>query len=106
MTTRTVKVNVSRFDPSKDKSAHYQTYEVPWHPKMTIMDALDYIYEHLDPSLAYHSHTSCHRRACARCNLTVNSKPGLSCHTEVNGDVTVEPLPRFKVIRDLVVAGL
>jgi succinate dehydrogenase/fumarate reductase iron-sulfur protein len=106
MTTKTVRVKVSRFDPSKDKSAHYQTYEVPWCPKMTIMDALDYIYENLDPSLAYHSHTSCHRRACARCNLTVTSKPGLSCHTEVNGDITVEPLPRFKVIRDLVVAGL
>jgi len=106
MTIKTAKVKVSRFDPSKDASPHYQTYEVPWYPKMTIMDALDYIYENLDPSLAYHSHTSCHRRTCTRCNLTVNSKPGLSCHTEVNGDITVEPLPRFKVIRDLVVAGL
>jgi len=103
---RTIKVKVFRFDPSKDQSPHYQTYEVPSYPRMTVMDVLDYIYENLDVTLAYHSHTSCHRRACARCNLTVNSRAGLSCHTEVNGDITIQPLPRFKVIRDLVVAGL
>jgi succinate dehydrogenase/fumarate reductase-like Fe-S protein len=45
-------------------------------------------------------------KGCARCNLTANSKPGFSYHTEVNGYITVEPLPHFKVIRDLVVAGL
>lgn len=106
MTSRTVRVRVFRFDPATDKSPHYQEYDVPWAPKLTVMDALDYIYEHLDPSLAYHSHTSCHRQVCARCNLTVNSKPGLSCHTEITGDVTIAPLPRFTVIRDLVVEGL
>jgi fumarate reductase iron-sulfur subunit len=106
MTIRTIHVRVSRFEPGTDKAPHFQTYEVPWYPRMTVMDALDYIYENLDPSLAYHSHTSCHRRTCARCNVTVNSNPGLSCHTEINGDITLEPLPRFKVIRDLVVAGL
>ncbi len=106
MKLKTIQVKVSRFDPNVDKSPHYQTYEVPFEPKMTLMDALDYIYENLDPSLAYHSHTSCHRRVCTRCNVTVNSKPGLSCHTELTGDVTIDPLPRFKVIRDLVVEGL
>jgi succinate dehydrogenase/fumarate reductase-like Fe-S protein len=84
-----IKVRVSRFDPSVDKSPHYQTYEVPFEPRMTVMDALDYIYENLDPSLAYHSHTSCHRRVCTRCNVRVNSKAGLSCHTEIAGDVTI-----------------
>jgi len=102
----TIKVRIARFDPAVDGSPHYQTYEVPLSPRMTVMDALDYIYENLDPSLAYHSHTSCHRRICARCNVTINNKAGLSCHTEVNKDITVEPLPRFKVIRDLVVEGL
>jgi succinate dehydrogenase/fumarate reductase iron-sulfur protein len=103
---KTIKVKIARFDPSVDSSSRYQAYEVPFEPRMTVMDVLDYIYENLDPTLAYHSHTSCHRRICARCNLTVNKKPGLSCHTEVNGDMTIEPLPRFKVIRDLVVEGL
>jgi len=103
---KTIKVKISRFDPSVDSSSRYQTYEVPFEPKMTVMDVLDYIYENLDPTIAYHSHTSCHRRICARCNLTINKKPGLSCYTEVNGDMTIEPLPRFKVIRDLVVEDL
>jgi len=106
VTTKTIKVGIYRFDPTKDNSPHYDTYELPWAQRMTAMDALDYIYENLDPSLAYHSHSSCHRRACIRCNLTVNSQAGLSCHTEIAGDITVEPLPRFKIIRDLVVEGL
>jgi succinate dehydrogenase/fumarate reductase iron-sulfur protein len=103
---KTIKVRIARFDPEIDSSPHYQTYEVPLSLRMTVMDVLDYIYENLDPSLAYHSHTSCHRRICARCNMTINNKPGLSCHTEIFGDITIDPLPRFKVIRDLVVEGL
>ncbi|HUK27673.1 MAG TPA: 2Fe-2S iron-sulfur cluster-binding protein [Candidatus Acidoferrales bacterium] len=102
----TVTVRISRFDPRVDDAPHYQSYQVPFQPRMTVMDVLDYVYEHLDPTLAYHSHTSCHRRVCARCNVAVNNKPGLSCHTEVTGDVTIDPLPRLKVIRDLVVEGL
>jgi len=102
----TVTVRISRFDPKVDAAPHYQSYQVPFQPRMTVMDVLDYVYEHLDPTLAYHSHTSCHRRVCARCNVAVNNKPGLSCHTEVTGDVTIDPLPRLKVIRDLVVEGL
>lgn len=106
MAQNTVKVCVSRFDPARDKSAHFATYEVPVTERMTVMDALDYVYENMDPSIAYNSHTACHRRACTRCNVIINGKPGLMCHTEIEGDVTVEPLPRFKVIRDLVVEGL
>ena len=106
MEKRMIKVRVARFDPAVDSSPHYQTYEMPLEPRMTVMDVLDYIYENLDSSLAYHSHTSCHRRICARCNVTINNKAGLSCHTEVNGDLTIDPLPRFKVVRDLVVEGL
>jgi succinate dehydrogenase/fumarate reductase iron-sulfur protein len=106
MVNQTIKVKIARFDPTIDSAPHCQTYEVPLSPRMTVMDALDYVYENLDPSLAYHSHTACHRRICGRCNVIVNAKPGLSCHTEINGDITVEPLPRFKVVRDLVVTGL
>jgi succinate dehydrogenase/fumarate reductase iron-sulfur protein len=101
-----IKVRVSRFDPKVDSTPHYQTYDVPFETRMTVMDVLDYIYENIDSTIAYHSHTSCHRRVCARCNVGINHKPGLSCHTEVTGDVTLDPLPRFKVIRDLVVEGL
>jgi len=103
MESRKISVRVARYDPAVDSSPHYQTYEVPLASRMTVMDVLDYIYENLDTSLAYHSHTSCHRRICARCNVKINDKPALSCHTEVLDDVTIDPLPGFKVIRDLVV---
>ena len=106
MDKKTIIAKIARFDPSQDSSAHYQAYEVPLSPRMTVMDVLNYIYENLDPTLAYHSHTSCHRRICARCNVTINKKAGLSCHTEVTGDVTIEPVPRFKIVRDLVVEDI
>jgi len=106
MEKKKISVRIARFDPVLDSSPHYRTYEVPLAPRMTVMDVLDYIYENLDPSLAYHSHTSCHRRICARCNVRVNDRAGLSCHTEVSGDITIDPLPGFKVIRDLVVEEL
>jgi fumarate reductase iron-sulfur subunit len=106
MEKRTIKVRIARFNPATDSSPHYQTYDVPLEPRMTVMNVLDYIYENLDSSLAYFSHNSCYRRVCARCNVAVNSKAGLSCHTEVSDDITLEPLPRFKVVRDLVVEGM
>ena len=106
MTDETVRVRIARFDPSAEESPHFQDYEVPLAPKMTVMDALDYIYENLDPTIAYYKHTACYRSACGRCNVTVNGKPSLSCNTEVIGNLTLGPLPHFKVVRDLVVEGL
>jgi succinate dehydrogenase/fumarate reductase iron-sulfur protein len=106
MKQQTINVKIARFNPAVDSSRHYETFEVPLSPRMTVMDVLDYIYENLDPTLAYHSHTSCHRRICSRCNVTINNKPRLSCYTEVSGDITIDPLPGFRVIRDLVVEGV
>lgn len=103
MGSKTIKVQIARFDPTVDRSPHSVVYEVPWTARMTVMNVLDYIYENLDPSVAYNSHTSCRRGACARCNVYVNGSARLSCHTEVTGDLRLEPLPRFKIVRDLVV---
>lgn len=35
--------------------------------------------------------------------MKINSRVGLSCLAKVDSDVIVEPLPKFQVIRDLVV---
>lgn len=41
---------------------------------------------------------------CGRCGMMVNGKPVLACMTPVSpGEVTIEPLKDFPVIRDLVV---
>lgn len=103
MARRIIKVRIFRFNPPVDEEGYYETYEVPLEPKMSVLNVLDYIYENLDSTLAYYSHSACCRGICGRCILTINGKNSLACQTEVSGDITVEPLRGFEVIKDLVV---
>lgn len=102
MSQKNVRVTISRFDPGVDGEPHYQTYEVPLVEGMSVLEALDYIYENLDGSLAYYTHAACRQGICRRCTLRINGKPSLMCQTPVEGDVLVEPPPKFEVVRDLV----
>ena len=101
MRTRMATVKVPRFDPSKDKRIRYQTYRVPIQFGMSILDALEYIYENLDTSLGYYGHAACRRGVCGRCTLIINGKASLACQTLMSMKVTIEPPGKFKVIRDL-----
>lgn len=102
MKNNIVKVTVSRFDPGCDEQPHLQTFEVPVVVGMAVLQALDYIYENLDPTLSYYDHGICAQGLCKRCTALVNGKPELICQYPVTGDVQVEPLPKFRVIKDLV----
>lgn len=97
-----MKVNVFRFDPAVDSKPHYQSYEVPFERGMSAMDALDYIYQNLDGTLAYYDHAGCSLGICGRCTGKVNGKPGLLCQTQVQGEITLDPLSKGKVLKDLV----
>lgn len=46
----------------------------PFAPGLSVLDALDYIYEHIDPTLAYFSHEACRQTACGKCLVCVNGK--------------------------------
>lgn len=102
MDGKVVKVKVFRFDPSVDREPRYEVYDVPVDGETSVLDVLDYIYDNIDHTLAYYSHTACKRGVCGRCMLMVNGRASLACQTMVSGDVTIEPPPKFKVIRDLV----
>ena len=103
MTDETIRVKVFRFDPSADPEPYYKTFEVPFEDGMSAMDALDYIYQNLDGTLAYYDHAGCSLGICGRCTGKINGKPGLVCQTRVSGDITLEPLNKEKVIKDLVI---
>ena len=94
-----IRVKCFRFDPSRDESPHYDTFEVPLNGPMSVQDCLLYIRENLDPSLAFF--VNCRLGFCKRCLVRVNGESCFACMTEVKGDVTVEPLRKDKVIRDL-----
>jgi len=102
MTGRTIKVTIFRYDPSADSEPYYREYTVPFVNGMSAMDALDYIYQNLDGSLAYYDHAGCTLGICARCNGKINGKTGLFCQTLVDGDIVLEPVLKSKVLKDLV----
>ena len=95
----TVKVKCFRFDPKKDRSPHYDTYEVSLGGAMSVQDCLLYIRRNLDPSLAFF--VNCRLGFCKRCVLRVNGKSCFACMSEVKGDILVEPVKKNQVIRDL-----
>lgn len=102
MAGTTITVKVFRFDPSVEKEPHYQSYKVPLVQGMSAMDALDYIYQNLDGTLAYYDHAGCSLGICARCTGRINGKGGLLCQTLVTEDVCLEPTSTSKVVKDLV----
>lgn len=99
-----ITVECFRFDPDKDAKPSFRKYEVPFIRDSSVMDVLEYIYEGLDPSLAFY--TSCRRGICGRCNIKVNGKARLSCGELVTGDLKLEPTRPGKVIRDLKVEDI
>jgi succinate dehydrogenase/fumarate reductase-like Fe-S protein len=102
MTEKTVNVTISRFDPSVDPRPYSQTYTVPIVEGMAVLQVLDYIYDNLDSTLSYHDHGACAQGICKQCTMLINQKPSLMCQTMVKGDIFLEPIPKFKVVKDLV----
>lgn len=98
---KTVNVSILRSRLGNSEEPKFETYPVPIEGKTSLLNALDYISENLDPSLGYYS--SCRIGKCMGCQVVIDGKVRFACTTLVQGDVTVMPLRQFKVIKDLVV---
>ncbi len=99
--TKKFTVEILRSKPGTDQEPRFTTYEVPLVGKCSILNALNYIAENLDPTLGYYS--SCRIGKCTGCAIVVNGENRLACTTPVEGDLKLEPLKKFKIIKDLVV---
>lgn len=97
-----ITIRVLRTDGDKQ---WWQSYEVPFVRGMTVLDALNYIRENIDSSLAFRHH--CRMGVCGSCAVVVNGRPRLACNTQIaklNANVIkLEPLYNFPIVRDLVV---
>ncbi len=102
MESRTVKVTVTRYDSSRSPAGSEQTFRVPVSEGMSVLQALDYIYEHLDPTLTYYDHGACAQGICKRCLMLIDGEVRLACQSLVSADVRVAPHPRFACVKDLV----
>ena len=77
-------------------------YEVPSFEGMTVLDALSWIREQQDPSLAVRF--SCRSaNACRECIAVVDGRRDYLCTVRLSGGMVVEPLGNQPIVHDLVV---
>ena len=80
----------------------YDDFEVPFEDGMSVLDALRWIRGHLDSSLAIR-YSCINANACKTCVALVNGEVEYTCIAKLTPDkITVEPLPKRPLIRDLV----
>lgn len=105
---------------------HYDKFEVPLSKGMSILDALFYIQDYLDSSLAFRY--ACRGAICGSCGMTIDKVPLLACRTQIStvktekkpvnlpefkfgssfvwdseNEILIEPLPNMNILKDLVV---
>ena len=79
-----------------------RAYDVPFENGMSVLDALLWIRTHADSSLAIR-YSCVNANACRTCMALVNGEVEYTCTARLTeGGVTVAPLPKRPVIRDLV----
>ncbi|MDT8409174.1 MAG: fumarate reductase iron-sulfur subunit [Wenzhouxiangellaceae bacterium] len=101
--TRRLVINILRHNPQDPQSeARMQRFELDEAPGMTLFIALNAIRNHQAPSLQFDF--VCRAGICGSCGMLINGRPGLACRTLTAGldaEITLAPLPVFKLIGDL-----
>ena len=97
-------LKIFRFDPSRDSKPSYKEYEICFACSMSVLMALEYIYEHMDETLAFRRYC-CGTSRCNSCLMQVNGKKIRACSTLAKEGriMVVKPLGGYRVIKDLVV---
>ncbi len=111
---------------SGNGKSHYDKFEFPVSKGMSILDALFYIQDYFDSTLAFRY--ACRGAICGSCGMTIDKVPLLACRTQVSTvktskkpaklpefkfsdhpewdpetEILIEPLPNMSVLKDLVV---
>lgn len=99
------RVKVLRYNPESDAKPYWKTYELEVDEDSTILDVLNEIHWYHDGTLSYRR--SCRSAICGSCAMKVNGRNVLACETPLHMfkgyKLKIEPLPGFKIVKDLVV---
>jgi succinate dehydrogenase / fumarate reductase iron-sulfur subunit len=99
-----VQIKISRFKPGVIDPPAFFTYEVFPASDWTVLDVLEQIRIHQEPTLMYRR--ACHHASCGTCACTINGVERLACKTKLSElgltTITLEPLRCFNRIGDLV----
>lgn len=99
----TILVTILREDRKKGFPPKFQTYEIRTESEMTVLEALNYIFYHVDATLAYRRYR-CGRKLCRSCEVKVDGKVVRGCGVLLRPgeSYTLEPARPEALIRDLV----
>lgn len=98
--SQTISVRVRRGSPGQPPE--YQEYQIPYSENLSVLEALIWVREHVDPSLAVRY--SCRiSNACKTCIACVNGEKAYLCATALKDGDVISPLPLRPLLRDLVV---
>jgi len=107
---RTIEIRVKRQD-GPEAAPYWQTFRIPWKPQHNVISALMEIRTNpvtvegkRVPAPTYES--SCLEEVCGSCAMLINGKPRMACTAlveQLDQPVTLEPMTKFPVQRDLIV---
>ena len=106
----TIHLRIRRQD-RPDSMAYWQEFRIPYQPDDNVVSTLRVLRtdpvtiggERVDPVAWEHN---CMEEVCGACAMLINGKPRQACSTlieDIELPVVLEPLPKFPVIRDLIV---
>ena len=80
----------------------FQTFEVPFQSGASVLDALIWIKDNVDPDLSFR-YSCINANACKECMMNINGNVEYACLKKLEKQkMKVEPLPNKKLIVDLV----
>src|SRR5215468_8374411 len=100
-----------RRQASPNTNLHWEEFSLPWHPGMNVISSLMEIARNpltksgeLTTPITYDS--NCLEEVCGSCAMLINGKARMACSAlidKLEQPVTLEPLKKFPIIRDLAV---
>jgi succinate dehydrogenase / fumarate reductase iron-sulfur subunit len=100
-------LDIFRYDDKVDAEPHRDRVEVDMPTTVTVLDALEHAKAETDGSISFRR--SCRSAICGSCSMNINGTTGLACKTPVSqvlksdNSVSVDPMPNFQPMKDLVV---
>ena len=96
--------HIYRWQPDSGKNPSMDTYEIDLDKcGPMVLDAIIYIKNELDSTLSFRR--SCREGICGSCSMNIGGINTLACTMaieDLNGDISIYPLPHMPVVKDLV----
>jgi succinate dehydrogenase/fumarate reductase-like Fe-S protein len=97
-----LRVNLQVKRGAAGETLRFETYDVPFEPGQSVLDALRWVRANVDPSLAIR-YSCINANACKECMMRVDGKTVYACLAKLEArEMVVEPLPNKPLVRDLV----